>query len=227
MLCGLNYRSSPLRHERQCRLVRVAKNIEVTVADHGRLFSHKTSSSLATAHRYFFPLSSSFFLSYLPLLPPCSPLDKSIVSQRLTHARDPRSPSLPSKAYGTFPRIPRRSQPPSSRRFGARRTKLCKMLSPVIPFFVEVRSRALGLLTRKLTEFHQDSGCAELRVCSLNTLYFDISCLSTRLTLDTLIQALSKRKDVNNITAVSNNAGVDKRGLGALLYASESPRSSL
>ena len=99
------------------------------------------------------------------------------------------------------------------------------MLSLVIPFFVEVRSRALGLLTRKLTEFHQDSGCAELRVRSLNTLYFDISCLSTRLPLDTLIQALSKRKDVNNITAVSNNAGVDKRGLGVLLYASESSPS--
>ena len=35
-------------------------------------------------------------------------------------------------------------------------------------------------------------------------------------TPDTLIGALAKRKDVRNITAVSNNAGSGEYGLGAL-----------
>ena len=34
--------------------------------------------------------------------------------------------------------------------------------------------------------------------------------------VDTLIQALSRRPEVTNITAISNNAGVGKMGLGAL-----------
>lgn len=36
-------------------------------------------------------------------------------------------------------------------------------------------------------------------------------------TPDTLIQALAKRKDVKNLTGVSNNAGVGDKGLGLLL----------
>ncbi|GJJ12114.1 hypothetical protein Clacol_006355 [Clathrus columnatus] len=38
-------------------------------------------------------------------------------------------------------------------------------------------------------------------------------------TPDTLIQALARRKDVQKITAVSNNAGVGERGLGLLLLS--------
>jgi len=34
-------------------------------------------------------------------------------------------------------------------------------------------------------------------------------------TPDTLIRALAKRKDINNLTAVSNNAGSGEHGLGA------------
>lgn len=40
-------------------------------------------------------------------------------------------------------------------------------------------------------------------------------------TPDTLIQALAKRKDVNNLTGVSNNAGVGDKGLGLLLSSGQ------
>ncbi|TDL24740.1 3-oxoacid CoA-transferase [Rickenella mellea] len=40
-------------------------------------------------------------------------------------------------------------------------------------------------------------------------------------TPDTLIQALSRRKEVTNLTAVSNNAGVGERGLGLLLHSGQ------
>lgn len=40
-------------------------------------------------------------------------------------------------------------------------------------------------------------------------------------TPDTLIQALAKRPEVKNLTAVSNNAGVDKYGLGTLLHSGQ------
>jgi 3-oxoacid CoA-transferase len=40
-------------------------------------------------------------------------------------------------------------------------------------------------------------------------------------TADTLIQALSKRSDVQNLTCVSNNAGVGNYGLGALLHTGQ------
>jgi hypothetical protein len=35
---------------------------------------------------------------------------------------------------------------------------------------------------------------------------------------DTLLGALAKRKDVNNLTAVSNNAGSDDSGLGNVSF---------
>lgn len=38
---------------------------------------------------------------------------------------------------------------------------------------------------------------------------------------NTLIQALSKRSDVNNLTGVSNNAGAGERGLGLLLHTGQ------
>lgn len=46
-----------------------------------------------------------------------------------------------------------------------------------------------------------------------------ISCLryfspTSNVPIDTLIQALARRKEVQKITAVSNNAGVGERGLG-------------
>jgi len=40
-------------------------------------------------------------------------------------------------------------------------------------------------------------------------------------TPDTLIQALSRRPEVTNITAISNNAGVGKLGLGLLLHSGQ------
>jgi len=40
-------------------------------------------------------------------------------------------------------------------------------------------------------------------------------------TADTLIGALSKRPEVKNLTCVSNNAGVGKFGLGALLHSGQ------
>jgi 3-oxoacid CoA-transferase len=40
-------------------------------------------------------------------------------------------------------------------------------------------------------------------------------------TADTLIGALSKRPEVQNLTCVSNNAGVGKFGLGALLHSGQ------
>ena len=46
--------------------------------------------------------------------------------------------------------------------------------------------------------------------------YYLLPCLGFGLcgTPDTLIGALAKRKDVNNLTAVSNNAGAGEHGLG-------------
>jgi 3-oxoacid CoA-transferase len=38
-------------------------------------------------------------------------------------------------------------------------------------------------------------------------------------TPDTLIQALAQRPQVNNLTIISNNAGLDKSGLGLLLHS--------
>jgi len=38
-------------------------------------------------------------------------------------------------------------------------------------------------------------------------------------TPDTLIQALAQRPEINNLTVISNNAGVDKLGLGILLHS--------
>lgn len=38
-------------------------------------------------------------------------------------------------------------------------------------------------------------------------------------TPDTLIRALAQRPEINNLTVISNNAGVDKSGLGLLLYS--------
>ncbi|KAJ9106973.1 hypothetical protein QFC20_003873 [Naganishia adeliensis] len=38
---------------------------------------------------------------------------------------------------------------------------------------------------------------------------------------NTLIQALSKRSDINNLTGVSNNAGAGERGLGLLLHTGQ------
>ncbi|SGY13607.1 BQ5605_C010g05911 [Microbotryum silenes-dioicae] len=43
-------------------------------------------------------------------------------------------------------------------------------------------------------------------------------------TADTLIGALSKRPEVKNLTCVSNNAGVDKLGLGILLHSGQIDR---
>ncbi|SCV69890.1 BQ2448_1284 [Microbotryum intermedium] len=43
-------------------------------------------------------------------------------------------------------------------------------------------------------------------------------------TADTLITALSKRPEVKNLTCVSNNAGVDKLGLGILLHSGQIDR---
>ncbi|GAA6040660.1 hypothetical protein JCM8097_008092 [Rhodosporidiobolus ruineniae] len=43
-------------------------------------------------------------------------------------------------------------------------------------------------------------------------------------TADTLISALSKRPEVKNLTCVSNNAGVGKFGLGALLHSGQISR---
>ena len=40
-------------------------------------------------------------------------------------------------------------------------------------------------------------------------------------TADTIIQALSRRTEVRDLTCVSNNAGVDKFGLGALLHTGQ------
>ncbi|CAL1705027.1 unnamed protein product [Somion occarium] len=40
-------------------------------------------------------------------------------------------------------------------------------------------------------------------------------------TPDTLVGALANRKDVNNLTAVSNNAGAGERGLGKLLHTGQ------
>lgn len=52
---------------------------------------------------------------------------------------------------------------------------------------------------------------------STNFVYSLLSCLGFGLcgTPDTLIGALAKRKDVKNLTAVSNNAGSGEHGLGA------------
>ncbi len=39
--------------------------------------------------------------------------------------------------------------------------------------------------------------------------------------IDTLLQAISKRKDLTNLTAVSNNAGTPESGLGILFICRE------
>lgn len=54
-----------------------------------------------------------------------------------------------------------------------------------------------------------------------HVLYDDVVGFGLCGTPDTLISALARRPEVRNITAVSNNAGVDQNGLGKLLHSEQ------
>lgn len=110
---------------------------------------------------------------------------------------------------------------PRSPRFGHQRMKPSRTSSLGISCCAEVCQFRLYLVNTNLMSWNRIRTGWNSRCCSK---LYSLGCtLNLEFPLDTLLGALAKRKDVTDLTGVSNNAGNFDSGLGMLLGLAEYP----